>query len=251
MNVSIIKEVRKLSSKEDKLLIWGWIHKYCKKFENIQHFPEYLNYLCLKYVWHHEFFKHCTKDLTLTNDQKTVNSSLPYYDGDFDEGLKYLNIAVGNVRIPSKKQMIATWTFQIGGNNDYECFMSIGIVSRMFSQNISKLEGPSWFNYPNYKIMVKPYYKILSNGLCFRHTKNNNNPPEIKINSVHPFKRGDQIQLKLNTVDHILSLKVNQLSELIITENVCIHSDIQYAFALSFFHLNLSLTLIDFKLQQI
>ena len=238
-----MKETLDLTSDYEKLLIFGWIHLNYKQF-----CPIHLIYLCLQYFWNHEFFKFCTQDLQLSMKKKKISSVLPYYKGEFDEKLKYINIGVGNIRINSINKVIAKWKFKIGGDDLCDDFMAIGIISRTFRDGLTQLEGPTWWNYNDF--IVRPYYKILSNGLAFRHN-HKHYPTEVLLkNTIYSFKRGDKIEIILNTKSHTLSMKVNKLSERIITNNVYINEEIQYAIAVSFFNLNLSLTLINFDLQQ-
>ena len=107
---------------------FGYIRKMERKL-SLSNVPVMINYLCLGFYFHGEYFEKCGHDLKIINDKMSVRRMNTKYGGE-----EYMNTAYGKEWVQLNLGCIFTWNFRI------DCFgpeytsnttrMYLGIISR-------------------------------------------------------------------------------------------------------------------------
>ena len=206
-----------------KYTVFGYIRGFEKKL-SLQNIPTLINYLCLQFYFHGEYFEKIGDDLEISNDKMMVKSK-PDKCGD--------NEAFGKTWIKSMSNCVATWTFKLNANQ-----ISIYITS---SEKLYDRDTSCFF---------------LDNGICAgkklfdpqMYGFVNKMPGHLSILfwTMARFTEQDLMKLTLNTKNGTIALQRNDEDVIVLVDNIVKGRDISYKLAVGFYNFDEYITLIDF-----
>ena len=221
----------KLIKQEIKLTVFGYVRQNEDELSLFCNIPSMISYLCLSYYFHGECFEKAGDDIKISKDKTTVTK--------VNKKTNYFNTSYGKTWIDTQIPQIVEWKFKIIKMENVslkKTSIYLCLVSRDNTLNddcnMNMAEQPN-FGFPNH------------GQLCKRDTK------AIRVRNVGReqinFVEGDIISMILDTNSRKLYFQRIGKQRVCYVKNISCGLRIKYKMAVSLQHKLNSVSLIDFK----
>ena len=221
-----LKELKKINDTH-KFTVFGYAKRVQK--ESSLTIPLMINYLCLAYYFHGEYFEKCGNNLEISNGAVTLTK--------IGKSRNWRDTAYGKIWIKSNMKQVASWKFRIDKIPDYDEFLAdlyIYFVSHATRMNDDCAAFAD-----------RPFYGFDNKGAS---DASGIAGVEPKCDGIPEFNQGDIIIISLDTSQAIIQVKIRDEDAQIIYRNIYINDQIQYKIAVQLWGQNTSITLLDFCL---
>ena len=227
--MSTLKELKSIPNKP-KYTTFGYIHEMEKQLA-LSNVPAMINYLCLGYYFHGEFFEKAGDDLQICNDKMSIERITPAIFGD-----EWMNTGYGKLKVSADSKYVITWKFVIESFGDGGQDVFIGIVSKDNRLNE---------DFASYGDDPYTYFQIHFNDLHDQYIEE-----EHDKDNAHIWLRPMQIyRLVFDTLKWKVSVKKD--AYIIGLRNIAHFpkDDTKYKFAISMVSKYAKITICDFEIK--
>ena len=197
--------------------------------ESLLNIPLMINYLCLAYYFHGEYFEKCGNNLEISNGDATLTKT--------GKSRNWKDTAYLKIWIKSNIKQIASWKFRMDKIPDCDaCFENIYIyfvsADNRMNDDCACLADVPYYGFGNRKATdARAIVGEVEHGLG------------------PGFDQGDIITISLDTSRAIIQAKMLDEDAKIIYKGIDINDQIQYKIAVQLWGENTSITLLDFSLK--
>ena len=221
-----LKQLKRIDTKH-KFPVFGYIRRV--QNESDINIPMMINYLCLVYFFHGEFFVKCGDNLQISDGDMTLTKI------GLNEDWK--DTAYCKKWVQSNIKQLTTWKFKIDciPSNDTE-YGSIWIYFVSGDHAINNDCGFCWKD--------RPFYGFNNKGLT--DFESLLNPQNINCGERIMFEQNDILTVSLDTSKRMITARIQNQDMLIIKKDIDIDSNIKYQIAVQLRERNTAITLLDF-----
>ena len=234
-----LKQLHKIHNNY-RLPVWGYIRAIQKNYNlNI---PMMLNYLCLGYYFHGEYFEKCGDNFKISTGLMTLTKSGLNEDWN--------DTAYGKIWIKSSIKQIATWKFYIEQPESWEIMHhyhhDAQFIDTFTFQNIwiYFVSNDGRTNDNCSYLSDKPYYGFNNTGETEWH-----NGYQQRNNEGIKFGHDSIVTVSLDTSKRMIFITKQNEEVIIVYKDIDIDDMVQYKIALQIWAQKTSVTLLNFTLE--